>query len=135
LQLSSFNQGRWYSLCLAGRRYGPETHTNTGDLARLPAHLAGHGDKGIEIVHSEEKNILYLAYYRSSQGRTKISCTGTTSPTNQPRKGSIHLSSLSPHHTSVSTVSRGHPFIVSLVRMVRTVHHSTGHTAGQLSVI
>ncbi len=37
----------------------------------------------------------YLAYL-GSQGIIEISCTGTTSPTNQPRKNHFHLSSLSP---------------------------------------
>ncbi len=34
---------------------------------------------------------------RWGQGRTKISCPGTTGPTNQLRKGPLHLYSLSPH--------------------------------------
>ncbi len=41
-------------------------------------------------------NILYWADW-SRQGRTKISCTVTTSPTNQPRKDLFHMYSLSPH--------------------------------------
>jgi hypothetical protein len=61
----------------------------------LPS-LLGDGDKGIEKVYGEEKNILYWAD-ESSQGRTKISCTGTTSPTNQPSKGPFHLYSLNTH--------------------------------------
>ncbi len=60
---------------------------------RLPR-LLGDGDKGIEKMYGEEKNILYWAYY-SSLVNTKISCTGTTVPTSQPRNHS-HLFSLSP---------------------------------------
>jgi hypothetical protein len=43
----------------------------------LPS-LLGDGDKGIEIVYGEEKKILCWADY-SSEGKTKIFCTGTTS--------------------------------------------------------
>jgi hypothetical protein len=34
---------------------------------------------------------------QSFQWRIKVSCTGTTSPTNQPRKDPFHLYALSPH--------------------------------------
>ncbi len=61
------------------------------------------------------KYILYWAD-QSSQGRTKVSCTGMASPTNQPRKDPFHLYSLSSHpFTSVSTVSMGHPSMILLV--------------------
>jgi hypothetical protein len=46
--------------------------------------------------------------YYSSQGKTKISSTGTTSPTNQPRKDHFHLYSLVSPFTLVSKASRGH---------------------------
>jgi hypothetical protein len=46
--------------------------------------LLSDGDEWIEIVYSEEENILDWADW-SSQDRTKISCISTTSPTNQPR--------------------------------------------------
>ncbi len=52
------------------------------------------------------KNIQYWAD-QTSQGRTKISCTGVTSPTNQPMKY-VPL-------VSVSKVSRGHPSLVPRV--------------------
>ncbi len=58
--------------------------------------LLGDGDKLIEIVYGEEKYILYCAD-QSSQGKTKISCTGTMSPTNQLMKDTIHVYSLSLH--------------------------------------
>ncbi len=45
-----------------------------------------------EVMYFEENKILFC-----SQGRTKISCIGTRSPTNQPRKDPFHLYSLSPH--------------------------------------
>ncbi len=61
----------------------------------LPSFL-GDGEKGIEIVFVKETNILYQAD-NSSQARTKISCAGTTSPSNQPRKDPSHLYSLSPY--------------------------------------
>jgi hypothetical protein len=53
----------------------------------------GDGDKEIEVVYGEEKNILYWADL-TSQGRTEISSTGTASPMNQPRKNPFHWSSL-----------------------------------------
>jgi hypothetical protein len=34
---------------------------------------------------------------QSSQGRIKVSCTGMTSPTRQPKKDPFHLYALSPH--------------------------------------
>jgi hypothetical protein len=60
------------------------------------------------------KQIFYKADL-SSIGRIKISCTGTTSPTNKPRKNPFHLYSIC---LSCSAVSRGHPSLVFLVRMV-----------------
>jgi hypothetical protein len=62
----------------------------------LPS-LLGDVDKRIKIVFGEEKNILYHGPTRAAEGRTKISFTGTTSSTNQPRKDPFHLYSLSPH--------------------------------------
>jgi hypothetical protein len=61
--------------------------SETGGPARLLARVAGRCE--IEIVYVQEKNILYWAD-QSSQGRTKISCTATMSPTNQPRKDPLH---------------------------------------------
>ncbi len=56
-------------------------------MTACPACMLGDGDKCIEIVYGEEKK--------------------------QPRKDTYHLYSLSPH-LPVSTVSRGHPSLVSL---------------------
>jgi hypothetical protein len=62
-----------------------------------------------------------------SQGWTKISCTGTTSPSNQPGKDPFHLYSFSPHslqfqQSAVSTVSRVHHSLFF-------VHHSYSASA------
>ncbi len=63
-----------------------DTHSETGGPVRLLPNLLGDGDKGIEKVYREEK-IFCTGRPGSSQGITKkISGTGTTSPTNQPRK-------------------------------------------------
>jgi hypothetical protein len=69
----------------------------------LPS-LLGDVDKRIEIVFGEEKNIFYWA--KSSKGRTKISCTVTKSPMNQPRNNSFHLYSLSPYSTHFNSQQR-----------------------------
>jgi hypothetical protein len=73
------------------------------------------GDKKIEIVYGEEKNILYWALEQPRQNKNL--CTDTTSPTKQPRKDPFHLYSLRPNLPSVSTASRGggHPSLVSMV--------------------
>ncbi len=74
--------------------------------------LLGDEDTNIKIVYGEEKNILYWAD-QSSQGRIKVSCTGATSQTNQPREHPFRpLVPIS----LVSTVSRGHSSVVYLVR-------------------
>jgi hypothetical protein len=60
---------------------GPETHTKRQATQHscLPS-LLGDGDEGILIVYGEKMGRL------SSQGRTKISSIGATTPTNQPKK-------------------------------------------------
>jgi hypothetical protein len=62
------------------------------------------GNSKVKKCAVRKKNFLYWAD-QSSQGRTKISCTGMKRPTNPPRKGPF---------ASVSTFSRGHPSLVSL---------------------
>ncbi len=74
-------------------------------MAACPC-LLDDGDTGIEIVYSEEKNILYWAD-QSSQGRTKNSCTGTPSPTNQPRKDPFSFALFESPFTSVSVSTGG----------------------------
>jgi hypothetical protein len=44
----------------------------------------------------------------------KVSCTGTTSPTNQPRKDLFHLYSLSPHSPQFQHSAGATPSLVSL---------------------
>jgi hypothetical protein len=97
-------------------RSAPETLTNRQSTQHgcLPS-LLGDRDEGIEIVYGEEKQILY-GVDQGSEGRTKISCIGSTTPTNQPKKDSFYLHSLSLHAPSVSTVGRGNPSLVSLDR-------------------
>jgi hypothetical protein len=65
-------------------------------------------------VYGVENNILYWADF-SSQGRTKIYCNDTTSITNETTKeGPLSFVLFEPPFTSVSTVNRGHIFLVSL---------------------
>ncbi len=99
----------WSTYFLLSRGAAPETLIKRRETRYdyLPS-LLGDEDKLSEIRCSEEKNILYWAE-SSSQGRTKISYTGTTTPTNQSRKDPFHMYSLSPHFASVSTVSSGAP--------------------------
>jgi hypothetical protein len=73
----------------------------------------GDGDKCIEIVYGEEK-IFYAGETRAAKAEQKFSCTGTTGPTNQPRKAPF-INTLWVPFTSVSTVSRGQPSLVFLV--------------------
>jgi hypothetical protein len=61
-------------------------------------------------VYGEDN--LYVLGDLGSQGRTKISFTGTGSPI---KEGPLSLVLFDSPFTSVSTVSRGHPFLVSLV--------------------
>ncbi len=78
-------------------------------------------------MYGKEKNVLYWAD-QISQNRIKISSTGPTSPMNQPRRDPCHDKPNEPTKegplsfvltgspfTSVSTVSRGHPSLVSLL--------------------
>jgi hypothetical protein len=77
----------------------PETNSKrqATQYGCLPS-LLGDRDKGIEIVYGEEKSILYWAYYRAVKNAEQNSCVPfTASPTNQPRKDSFLLYSLSPH--------------------------------------
>ncbi len=86
----------------SGEVVRPETHIKRQATRQdcLPS-LLGNGDKWIDIVYGEEKNLLYWSDW-SNQGSTKISCTGSTSPTNQPREDPLHLYSVSPHLPPVS---------------------------------
>jgi hypothetical protein len=70
--------------------HSPKTHSKRKATQHgcLPI-LLGEGDKGIEIVYGEEKNILYWADYIVARCWTKPDTTG---PTNQPRKDPPFLS-------------------------------------------
>ncbi len=94
----------------------PETrHSETGGPARLTGQVLGNGDTETEIVYGAEKNILHWAD-QSSQGRIKVSCTGT-------KEGPVSLQFLSPHLPQLRTsVSRVHPSLVSLNATVRQQH-------------
>jgi hypothetical protein len=72
----------------------------------------GDGDLESEEVYSEENNILYWAD-QSGLG-TKIYFKVTTSPTNQPRKNTLIYVIQESSFASVTTVSCGHPSLVSL---------------------
>ncbi len=91
-----------------------DTHTKRQATQHgcLPS-LLGDGDKCIEIVYGEEK-IFYTGPTRADKTEQKFSSTGTTGPTNKPKKDPFHLYCLSPF-TSVSTVSKGQPSLVFLV--------------------
>ncbi len=64
--------------------------------------LLGDGVKRTVLVYGEEKNILYQAD-QSSQGRTKITCTGKNEPTKDRPLSFLFFES---PFSSVSTVSR-----------------------------
>jgi hypothetical protein len=92
-----------------------ETHINRQATQRsfLPS-LLGVGDKRIEIVYADGKKYFLLG--RLEQPRQKkISCTGTTSPNYQTKEEPLSFVLFESPFTSVSTVSRGHPSLVSLV--------------------
>ncbi len=101
------SKSRTNSSPLDGTRdtYYKRQATQHGCLPRL----LGDGDKEIESVWWGKK-IFCAGMTRACQGRPKISCTGTTSPTNQPRKDPLHLSSLRPHSR------RGNPYTGDLTQ-------------------
>jgi hypothetical protein len=75
--------------------------------------LLSDGEKFIEIVYGDGKKKLFCTEPTgAAKTGNKISCTGTKSPPNQPRKDSYHFYSFI---VSVSAVSKGHPSLVSLV--------------------
>ncbi len=75
----------------------------------------------LEIVYGEEKNILYWAD-QSSQGRIGVSCTGTTSQMNQPRKDPFHLYSLNPHSPQFQQSFGATPLRLSDPKLAIAVH-------------
>jgi hypothetical protein len=82
------------------------------------------GTHNLKKVTGEEKNILYWAD-QSSKGTIKVSCAGMMSLKNQTRKDPFHVYSLSTNFfVLASTVSMGHPSLVSLVSTVSRGHCS-----------
>ncbi len=94
---------------------GPTRETHTKRQATkhdcLPS-LLGDGDKVIEIVYGEEKNILYLAT-RATTAEQYLQCWHDK-PNEPTREGLLSFVLFESLFTSVSIVSRGHPSIVSL---------------------
>ncbi len=88
--------------------YPGATHPETGGPARLPAQIAGRwGHKKCNSVRQGKKY-----FDKSSQGRVKVSCIRTTSPSNQLRKDPFHLYSLyslSPHSPQFQQLAEATP--------------------------
>jgi hypothetical protein len=79
----------FFILLLLPPVYTGDTQSEAGGPARLPAQVAGGmGTHKLKQGIFREKNIFYRAE-KSSQGRINFSCTGMTSPTNQPQKGPL----------------------------------------------
>jgi hypothetical protein len=71
------------------------------------------GDKVMEIVYGEEKNIFYWAE-QNSQDRTKYLLYLHDKPNEPTREGPLSFVLFESPFPLVSTVSRGHPSLVSL---------------------
>jgi hypothetical protein len=103
------------SLCSLAGRYDNPIPTQCLapiDFLKIPA--LGDGDKGIEIVYGEEKNILYCA--EAAKAEQKYPCMYWQGKPNEPTKeGPLSFVLFESPFTSVSTVSRGYPSLVSLV--------------------
>jgi hypothetical protein len=94
----------------------PETHTKRQATQHgcLPS-LLGDGNKGIAIVYGEEKKNYCTGPTKAAKAKQNLLHHGTTSPMNQPtKKGFLSFVIFESPFTSVSTVSRGHPSLVSL---------------------
>jgi hypothetical protein len=86
-----------------------DTHTKRQATQHgcLPSWL-GDGDKGIEKVYGEEKNILYLGLTRAA--KVEHNLFRQDKPYEPTKKGLISFVLLESSFTSDSTVSRDHPF-------------------------
>jgi hypothetical protein len=73
--------------------------------------LGDGGDKGIEIVYGEEKNVLYRNDYRAPKAE-KNSCIGRDKPNETTKEGPLSFVFFESPFTSVSTVSRGYPALL-----------------------
>jgi hypothetical protein len=83
--------------------FPPETYIQRqAALPDCPPRLLADGDTYMYI------EIVYRAH-QNRQGRIKVSCTGTTNPTNKPRKDPFHLYSLSPHSPQFQQSARAIP--------------------------
>ncbi len=82
--------------------YG-DTHSEKGGPGRLPAQPVGDGTHKLKLLLQGEK----ICCFQNSQGRRRISCTGTTSLKKQPRKKPIHLYSISLHLPQFQKQSAG----------------------------
>jgi hypothetical protein len=80
-------------------------YKETGDPARLPAQLIlCDGNKGSEILYGEEKNILYLADYRSQGMQNKNISYRHTKPRETTKIGPLSFVLFESPFSSVSTV-------------------------------
>jgi hypothetical protein len=75
--------------------------------------LLADGDNRIEIVYSEEKNILYWADKSPRQNKNLVNRHGK--PQKTTKEGLFPFVLFESPFTSISTVSRGHPSLVSLL--------------------
>ncbi len=94
-----------------GRRHG-STRAMTLPVTRDPAQLAGWWGKGIEIVYSEEK-VFGTGPTRAAKAEQKFLALARQAQRTNQGKTPFILYSLSPHHLSFNSESRG-PFLFSL---------------------
>jgi hypothetical protein len=80
--------------------------------------LLGDGDKEIEIVYGKEKNILYCADYAKTEQTFLVPALQAQKPTKEGHLSFVHFEF---PFTSVSTVSRVHPFLVSQILQNRLI--------------
>jgi hypothetical protein len=86
---------------------------------RLPELLGGR-DTQIELVYGEEQNILYIAD-QSSQGRIKFCLYWH----DEPNVGPLTFVLFESPFTSVSTISKGDPSLVSLILTLKLESQAT----------
>ncbi len=106
----AFQQCTPTRLPAAHTRYDQRLRDRRPSTAACPACWA-MGTKELKLCTARKKRFLYWAD-KGSQDRTKISCTGTTSPTNQPRKDLFYCPLWVPIHLSFN--SQQGPPLVSL---------------------
>jgi hypothetical protein len=87
----------------------PEIHTKRQATKHgcLPS-LLGEGDKGIEIVHGEEKNILYWAGAAKAEQKSLV--PARQAPRTNQERNPFHLFSLSPHSPKFQQSAGDTPF-------------------------